>query len=76
LQVDLRLAARAEFAERIRRTAFRPKGRVVPPRKRQKPSGLTGMIADAIADRQKAAETSRRLEAPGRGRLGGRRGKD
>ena len=34
----------------------------MPPRKRQKPSGLTGIIADAITDRQKAAESTKRLE--------------
>lgn len=35
----------------------------MPPKKRGKSAGLTGLIADAISDRQRAAETTRRLES-------------
>jgi hypothetical protein len=52
-----------KFAERNQQVSPELEGCAVPPKKRGKSAGLTGLIADAISDRQRAAETTRRLES-------------
>ncbi len=58
------LAVHPVIAERIRQVANRRSGcRAMAGRKRRKPDGVAGFIADAISDRQKAQAQAQRLEA-------------
>jgi restriction system protein len=57
------LPARPFIAERNRRVTAEIGEEDAVPAKKRKPAGLTGFIADAISDQNKAAETTKRLEA-------------